>query len=197
MNCNHFCDPWTFLPSAIISCFWLLKATVADLGCLRCRGKKKKNEEEHQQAENHDILPWREGTSQWSLHWKGTLEGTLSCFIGASMWALSLHLFYFIYFFWTWGHQGWAVTWSVGEHILNYACRILIVGGLSSGYWASVLLWEGRWFDSPCLHVKVSLGKILNPKLFLMCWLAPCMAATAISVWMYVWITVALDKSIC
>ena len=30
---------------------------------------------------------------------------------------------------------------------------------------ASVLLLEGRWVDSPILHVKVSLGKILNPEL--------------------------------
>ena len=34
----------------------------------------------------------------------------------------------------------------------------------------------------PRLHVKVSLGKTLNPKLILMCWSAPCMAATTISV---------------
>ena len=34
---------------------------------------------------------------------------------------------------------------------------------------ASVLLSEGRWFDFPGLHVKVSLGKILNTKLLLMC----------------------------
>ena len=47
---------------------------------------------------------------------------------------------------------------------------------------ASVLLFEGRWFDSPGLHVEVSLGKILNPKLLLMCWLAPCMSATTFSV---------------
>ena len=30
-----------------------------------------------------------------------------------------------------------------------------------------VLLSEGRWFNSPGLPVKVSLGKILNPKLLL------------------------------
>ena len=30
---------------------------------------------------------------------------------------------------------------------------------------ASFLLSEGRWFDFPGLHVKVSLGNILNPKL--------------------------------
>ena len=37
-------------------------------------------------------------------------------------------------------------------------------------------------YDSPGLHVEVSLGKILNPRLLLMCWSAPCIAATAISV---------------
>ena len=37
-------------------------------------------------------------------------------------------------------------------------------------------------FDSPGLHVEVSLGKILNPKLLLMCWSASYMAATAIIV---------------
>ena len=39
--------------------------------------------------------------------------------------------------------------------------------------------------------VEVSLGKILNSKLLLMCWSAPWMAATASSVWMYLWITVS------
>ena len=48
---------------------------------------------------------------------------------------------------------------------------------------ASVLLSEGCWFDSLGLHVEVSLGKILNPKLLLMCWSALCMAA--ITVWTY------------
>ena len=38
----------------------------------------------------------------------------------------------------------------------------------------SGLLSEGRWFDSPGLHVEMSLGKMSNPKLLLMCWLAPC-----------------------
>ena len=32
------------------------------------------------------------------------------------------------------------------------------------------------------LHVEVSFGKILNPKLLLMCWSASCMAATTTSV---------------
>ena len=57
---------------------------------------------------------------------------------------------------------------------------------------ASVLLSERRWFDCPGRHVQVSLGKMLNPKWILMCWSAPCMAATTISVWMYVWIIVSL-----
>ena len=48
---------------------------------------------------------------------------------------------------------------------------------------------SGRLFDSPGLHVEVSFGKILNPKLLLMCRSAPCVAATTISVWMYAWIT--------
>ena len=43
---------------------------------------------------------------------------------------------------------------------------------------ASVLLSEGRWHNSPGPHGKVSLVKILNPKLLLMYWSAPCMAAT-------------------
>ena len=46
---------------------------------------------------------------------------------------------------------------------------------------ASLLLLEGRWFDSPGLPVKASSGKILDLKLLLMCWSAPYMAATAIS----------------
>ena len=50
---------------------------------------------------------------------------------------------------------------------------------------ASVFLSGGHWFSSPGLHVEVSLGKMLNPKLLLMCRSAPCMAATTISVWMY------------
>ena len=57
---------------------------------------------------------------------------------------------------------------------------------------ASVLSTKACWFDSPGLHVEVSLGKILIPKLLLMCWPAPCMAATTISVWVYVWITVSI-----
>ena len=46
----------------------------------------------------------------------------------------------------------------------------------------SGLLLEGHWFESPGLYVEVSLGKKLNPKLLLMCWSAPCMAASALSV---------------
>ena len=41
---------------------------------------------------------------------------------------------------------------------------------------AGIILLEGSWFDSPGLHVEVSLGKRLSPKLLLMCWSAPCMA---------------------
>lgn len=40
--------------------------------------------------------------------------------------------------------------------------------------------------DSPGLHAEVPLGKLLNPKLLLICWLGPWMAATSIYVWMYV-----------
>ena len=59
---------------------------------------------------------------------------------------------------------------------------------------ASVLLSECRGFDSPGLHVEVSLGKILkimNPKLLLMCCSASCISATTISLWMYVRTTVS------
>ena len=56
---------------------------------------------------------------------------------------------------------------------------------------ASIVLLEGNWFSSLGLHLKVSLGKILNPTLLLMCWSAPYMTATIISVWTYVWITVS------
>ena len=49
---------------------------------------------------------------------------------------------------------------------------------------ASVLSSEGHWLDSHGLHVEVSLGKILKPKLLLMCWSGPCMAPTSISVCM-------------
>ena len=57
-----------------------------------------------------------------------------------------------------------------------------VKGRLLLGGRASVLLSEVSWLDSLGLHVKVSLGKILNPKLLLMCWAAPCMGATDISV---------------
>ena len=36
------------------------------------------------------------------------------------------------------------------------------------------MLLDGRWLESPGLHVEVSLGKTLNPELFLMSWSAPC-----------------------
>ena len=45
----------------------------------------------------------------------------------------------------------------------------LLQGPLHHWLWltgrVSVLLLEGRWFDSPGQHVKVFLGKVLNPKL--------------------------------
>ena len=41
---------------------------------------------------------------------------------------------------------------------------------------------SGEAAGSPGLHIKVSLGRLLNPKLLPMCWPAPCMAATAIGV---------------
>ena len=44
-------------------------------------------------------------------------------------------------------------------------------GQLWLGGRACDLLSEGRWFDSPGLYVKVSLGN----KLLLMCWSSPCM----------------------
>ena len=46
------------------------------------------------------------------------------------------------------------------------------------------MLSEGGWLYSAGLYVKVSLGKILNSKLLLTCWLAPCMAATTMYVCM-------------
>ena len=59
---------------------------------------------------------------------------------------------------------------------------------------ASVSLSEGCWLVSPGLHVNLSMGKILNPKLLLMCWSAPCTVATTISVSMSVSIIVFGQK---
>ena len=42
---------------------------------------------------------------------------------------------------------------------------------------SSVLLMKDHWFHSSGLQDNMSLGKILNPKLLLMCWWAPCMHA--------------------
>lgn len=53
-------------------------------------------------------------------------------------------------------------------------------GGYSSRGRASALL--SLLSHSPGLCVKVSLGEILKPKLLLMYWSSPCMAATVISV---------------
>ena len=81
----------------------------------------------------------------------------------------------------------WTTIYCICRH---YVCSV-VSGQLCPRGRASVLLLDGCWFDSPGLHVKVSLFKILNPKLLLMCWSALCMAATAISVCVYVWITVS------
>ena len=70
-------------------------------------------------------------------------------------------------------------------HVQTWTGRLWIKGR------ARVLLLEGRWFYSPVLHVEVFLGKILNPRLLLMCWSAPCMTATTTSVWTYVWINLS------
>ena len=104
------------------------------------------------------------------------------------------------------------LVWYENQELLSlYTCSFTVFKGAicknlaplkfilmsSESLWlrgrASVLLLEGLWFDFSGLHVKVvkakvSLGKILNLKLLLMCWLAPCVAATAISVWMHIWI---------
>ena len=55
--------------------------------------------------------------------------------------------------------------------------HVLSCGQLGLRVRASILLSEGRWIDSPGLHVEVSLGNILNPKLLLMCRLAPCISS--------------------
>lgn len=60
---------------------------------------------------------------------------------------------------------------------------------------ARVMFLEGRWLDSPGLHVEVF--KILNHKLLLMCWSAPCVATTAINVCMYVWTVNCLNALKC
>ena len=59
------------------------------------------------------------------------------------------------------------------------------IWNMSSCWWqlclrgrASILLSEGHRFNSPGLHLAMSLGQILNPKQLLMCWSAPCMSAT-------------------
>ena len=57
------------------------------------------------------------------------------------------------------------------------ACRAAVAQGQH-------LVIGGCWFDSPGLHVEVSLGKIVKPKLLLMSSSLLCMAVTTISVWM-------------
>ena len=75
--------------------------------------------------------------------------------------------------------QGLAFTSRRSSEVLEAGSQLWLRGR------ANILLLEGRWFDSLGLHIKVSLGKILNPKLLLMFWLAICTAATAISVLIY------------
>ena len=51
------------------------------------------------------------------------------------------------------------------KYVYHLLCTFVLntlIGGQRGK--ASVLLLEGCWFDSPGLHVKVSLGKILNSK---------------------------------
>ena len=58
--------------------------------------------------------------------------------------------------------------------------------GCDSRLAASVLLLEGRWFDSPWSACRSVLGQDTESILLLMGWSAPCMAATAVSVWITV-----------
>ena len=83
------------------------------------------------------------------------------------------------------------LAWVHNLEFTPCACIWYLCGRLWLSGTASVLLSEGFCFSSPGLHVKVSLGKILNPELLLMFWSAPCMVATAIGVWKYLWITVS------
>ena len=59
---------------------------------------------------------------------------------------------------------------------------ILPAGRLRLRCRASTLLLEGRWFNSPHLRVKVSLVKILNPKLYL-AWKPPSCMNYCKSLW--------------
>ena len=98
----------------------------------------------------------------------------------------------------------WSCTWKPHHQSLFNRLRsqclcsldsfLVVQGGCGSGVRASLLLSEDFCFDSPGLHVEVSLGKILNSKLLLMCWSSSCMAATTIGVCMYELLQVALDK---
>ena len=91
-----------------------------------------------------------------------------------------------------------SVTMSALRFLLWFCCIIFSYlkindkwywGSCGSEFRASAFLSEGCRFNSSVLHVDASLGKILNPKVLLMCWSAPRMPASAISVWMYVWTT--------
>ena len=49
----------------------------------------------------------------------------------------------------------------------------------------ALCFWKVTGLIPLVCNAEVSLGKILDPKLLLLCWLAPCMAATAVSVCLY------------
>ena len=60
--------------------------------------------------------------------------------------------------------------------MFTFLFRVAVALGQSQHLVIIMLLVRFPWS-----HVEVSMGKILNPKLLLMCWSAPVMAATAIS----------------
>ena len=100
----------------------------------------------------------------------------------------------------------WPMLWNWQVKLIcHYVTRALCLVSLWGWFckhnvslWVKGQVWlRGRAsvLNSPILHVEVTLGKILNPRLLLMCWSPPCMAATAISVCMYVWTwTKAFEK---
>ena len=85
-----------------------------------------------------------------------------------------------------WGEKTHLTVW--GDFAFGYHQE---VGGCGSGVEPASCYRKVASSIPPGLHVEVSLVKILNPKLLLMCWSASCMAATTISVWKYAWITVS------
>lgn len=62
----------------------------------------------------------------------------------------------------------------------NHSARQTMEAFFKANSPPTVLLSKDHWFDSPGLRDQVSLGKIPRPKLLLMCYSAPCMAATTI-----------------